>query len=46
VRAVRSQRLGARGGGHRIEARAFREGSVDVNDYEHYRIPDAMISGG
>jgi hypothetical protein len=20
--------------------------SVDVNDYEHYRIPDAVVSGG
>jgi hypothetical protein len=20
--------------------------SVDVNDYEHYRIPEAVISGG
>ncbi len=36
----------ANGGGSVKAAKKVDEWTVDVNDYEHYRIPDAVVSGG
>jgi len=39
-------KVSADGGGKVKASQSGDEWSVEVNDYEHYRIPDAVISGG